>query len=265
MRMRLGILHDPEAQERMHEREKRAAEAKKREAETPIVRTEAEQKKYEEQKAKEAADIAAGKPKEDDSKPQKIKIKPLSDTRAIELGANFFSEAFIFAVAAGLIVWDSWRSRRKEAARRDDVAERLEELEATVESLRSQLDPDLETLHDLGERAREAKKRKQTWWSWVPGMSNRNAEDTAIMEEEHDVVVKKAAEEKLVPIRRHLEEVKAATEALKENPDVKKKAAEKKQVEEVKKMTEKKAAEEKKASEQPPARVDSVTATKKER
>ncbi|KAK1036197.1 hypothetical protein LTS16_013902 [Friedmanniomyces endolithicus] len=104
MRMRLGILHDAEAQQRMHEREQKAAEERKRKAEAPT---------------------------------------------AIELGANFFSEAFIFAVAAGLLVWDNWRSRRKESARRDDVAEKLAELETEVGRLRLRYEPQLEETTEI--------------------------------------------------------------------------------------------------------------------
>ena len=123
-------------------------------------------KKYEEQKAQEAADEAAGKKKADE-KPHKPKIRPLTEARAIELGANFFSEAFIFGVAVGLLLFENWRSRSKASARRDEVSERLEQLEAEVESLRAKLDPDLETLHDLSERVKEAKKRRQSWSGWV--------------------------------------------------------------------------------------------------
>lgn len=141
MRMRLGILHDPEAQQRMHEREQRAAEERKRKQEIPTVRTEEEQKKFEEEQARGEKDAPEKK-----DKPAKVKIRPLSESKAIELGANFFSEAFIFAVAAGLIVWDTWRSRKKESARRDDVAERLADLEAEVERLRSKYEPHLEPL-----------------------------------------------------------------------------------------------------------------------
>ena len=143
MRMRLGILHDPEAQQRMHEREQRAAEEKKRKAEQPTVRSELEQKKYEEQKAKEAADEAAGVSKKEEPKSVKAKIRPLSEARAIELGANFFSEAFIFGVAVSLIVFEQWRRSAKESDRRDDVADQLEELKAEVSRVSRTVQADL--------------------------------------------------------------------------------------------------------------------------
>lgn len=140
MRMRLGILHDAAAQERMHAREAAEIAVKKKKAEAPTVRTEAEQKAYD-------AEVAQEKDKASEKvKATSPKIRPLSESRAIELGANFISESFIFGVAAGLLIWDSWRSRRKENSRREDVADRLEALEAAEaqghqerESLRAEI------------------------------------------------------------------------------------------------------------------------------
>ncbi|GAB1740192.1 hypothetical protein NU219Hw_g5308t1 [Hortaea werneckii] len=163
MRMRLGLLHDADAQQRMHEREQRAAEDKKRRAESPTVRTELEQRKHDEDQAK--GESAGEKKKEEEKKPR-VRIRPLSDAKAIELGANFFSEAFIFAVAAGLLVWDSWRSRAKESARRDDVAERIEQLEAEVYRLRREHEPELAELKE------QIKRTPQYSWfnpkAWLP-------------------------------------------------------------------------------------------------
>ncbi|RMX77003.1 hypothetical protein D0869_10223 [Hortaea werneckii] len=163
MRMRLGLLHDADAQQRMHEREQRAAEDKKRRAESPTVRTEIEQRKHDEDQAKGES---AGDKKKEEEKRHRVRIRPLSDAKAIELGANFFSEAFIFAVAAGLLVWDSWRSRAKESARRDDVAERIEQLEAEVYRLRREHEPELAELKE------QIKRTPQYSWfnpkAWLP-------------------------------------------------------------------------------------------------
>ncbi|KAK0918388.1 hypothetical protein LTR57_011875 [Friedmanniomyces endolithicus] len=149
MRMRLGILHDAEAQQRMHEREQKAAEERKRKAEAPTVRSAAEQTKHEEDQARGELEGEPKKKSEEKKEPTKLKIRPLSESKAIELGANFFSEAFIFAVAAGLLVWDNWRSRRKESARRDDVAEKLAELETEVGRLRLRYEPQLEETTEI--------------------------------------------------------------------------------------------------------------------
>ncbi|KAI9484116.1 MAG: optic atrophy 3 protein-domain-containing protein [Benjaminiella poitrasii] len=57
------------------------------------------------------------------------KIRPLNDARAIESGANFLSEAFVFAVAASVIIAESWRSRATAKNRRNYVDDALENLE----------------------------------------------------------------------------------------------------------------------------------------
>ena len=129
MRMRLGILHDAAAQERMHAREAAEAAKKKKDAEIPTARTEAEQKAHDEE----------GKDPEEkeksQQKPPPPKIRPLTEAKAIDLGANFASESFIFMVAAGLLVFERWWSRRKESAKDEHVVERLTALEEQTETI----------------------------------------------------------------------------------------------------------------------------------
>ncbi|GAA5998188.1 hypothetical protein JCM5350_007697 [Sporobolomyces pararoseus] len=66
-------------------------------------------------------------------------IRPLSESRAIESGANFLSEGFLFAVAATIIIGETYRSRLSESKRRDAVRESLESHESELEQLRSKL------------------------------------------------------------------------------------------------------------------------------
>ena len=161
MRMRLGLLHDPEAQRRMFEREQKAADEKKRQAEAPTVRTEEEQKKRDDQKAKDEKDGTVKKKKDESSK--KAKIRPLSDARAIELGANFFSETFIFLVAVGLLLLENFRSSRKASNRRDEVQERLEGLETQLERLKKE--HNLPELEELNEKLKRSKESSWRWWN----------------------------------------------------------------------------------------------------
>ena len=60
--------------------------------------------------------------------------------RAIESGANTLAEGFLFAVAAGLILGEQYRSTRNQTKRRDAVDDQLDELKSSVESLNSRLD-----------------------------------------------------------------------------------------------------------------------------
>ncbi|KAF2222396.1 optic atrophy 3-like protein [Elsinoe ampelina] len=134
MRMRLGILHDSAAQERMHAREAADQAKKKAEAEIPKVRTEAEQKKFDEEQQAKAEGKDPGQEQKEEKKP-KPKIRPLSESRAIELGANFVSEAFIFGVAVGVIFFERWWSRQKDAAKDEHVVERIAALEEQAEKV----------------------------------------------------------------------------------------------------------------------------------
>lgn len=120
MRLRLGSIRDTSASQRQAAAE---AEVKKLTPKSPTAKTQVETKAEEDAvaKAKAAAEEAA--------KPRHYRIRPLSESKAIESGANFISESFLFVVAGGLILFESWRSRRKESTRRDDVEERLAELE----------------------------------------------------------------------------------------------------------------------------------------
>ncbi|EXJ73966.1 uncharacterized protein A1O5_02260 [Cladophialophora psammophila CBS 110553] len=135
MRWRIGLLQDAAALERQVAKEQ-AAEAAKRHKHTnvPTVKTEAQMKAEEEASARGAKEVP--EPPKPRAKP---KIRPLSEAKAIESGANFISEAFLFSVAAGLILFESWRSGRKESQRRDDVAERLNDLEESEKAARKAL------------------------------------------------------------------------------------------------------------------------------
>lgn len=133
MRWRIGLLQDSAALERQAARDAAKREAEKKKAQTPTVKTEAQTKAEEEAASKEKAT------EEKDKHPPKPKIKPLSETKAIESGANFISETFLFAVAASLIIFESWRSGRKEKNRRDQVAERINDLEDENKAARQAL------------------------------------------------------------------------------------------------------------------------------
>lgn len=130
MRLRLGTLRDTAASQRQAAAE---AEVRKHKPTSPTAKTHAEARAEEEAlaKAKAAAEKAAN--------PRKPHIRPLSESKAIESGATFISESFLFLVAGGLIVFESWRSRRKENTRREDVESRLAELEQSENTTRQAL------------------------------------------------------------------------------------------------------------------------------
>ncbi|KAJ2746286.1 hypothetical protein GGI20_001487 [Coemansia sp. BCRC 34301] len=60
---------------------------------------------------------------------KKEKIRPLNDAKAIDAGANFLGEAFIFSVALSLLFAEQIRSRNQAQRQRNVVDDRLDELE----------------------------------------------------------------------------------------------------------------------------------------
>ncbi|KAJ1942827.1 hypothetical protein FBU59_003085 [Linderina macrospora] len=61
---------------------------------------------------------------------QPERIRPLNDARAVDAGANFLGEAFIFSVAVSLIFAEQLRSRNQARKQRNAVDDRLDKLEA---------------------------------------------------------------------------------------------------------------------------------------
>ena len=133
MRLRLGLLQDAAAIEKQAAREAADAKAAKNKLSIPTVKTEAQMKSEEKAVEKAAKDTS------EPAKKPPVRIRPLSEAKAVESGATFISETFLFSVAAGLIFFESWRSRRKETSRREDVADRLEELEESEKAARRAL------------------------------------------------------------------------------------------------------------------------------
>ncbi|KAI6110854.1 OPA3-domain-containing protein, partial [Pisolithus croceorrhizus] len=93
--------------------------------------------------------------------PARAHVRPLSETRAIENGANALAEGFLFSVAAALIVGESFRTSRAQSKRRDDVDDRLDELTTSVSSLRDTMEKLRQTLQELeGERERNGELQR---------------------------------------------------------------------------------------------------------
>lgn len=101
----------------------------------PTVMTEEEMKAEEALSEKEREAIR--KKIEERTKPR---IRPLSEQKAIETGANFVAETFIFAVGIGVIVFEQWRQRRKARNARDDIREDLQELQVELKTVKAELE-----------------------------------------------------------------------------------------------------------------------------
>ena len=170
MRMRLGLLQDHTAIDRQIAREAAEAQAKRAKADIPTVKTET-QTKADELAAARAKEKGSEKPKS--ASQLKPKIRPLSEAKAIDSGANFISETFLFTVGLSLIILESLRSRRKETTRRVDVAAKLDELEER-DRIKTKMLEDLEhELHEL----RDREKSSITYWFKTKNHPHHNDHD----------------------------------------------------------------------------------------
>jgi optic atrophy 3 protein len=131
-RLRLGLLQDPQILARNIAREVAEAETR-RSAAAPVVaagpKTEAQAKRDSERIKKEI------KQAQDKASKTLPRVRPLTEAKAIETGANFISETFLFCVAGAAIVFEYWRSKRKESTRRDEVSDRLDQIELKIDRL----------------------------------------------------------------------------------------------------------------------------------
>ncbi|KAF1946316.1 hypothetical protein EJ02DRAFT_450755 [Clathrospora elynae] len=135
MRMRLGLLQDTAVIDRQIKKEVALAEAARKKAAAPTVMTEAEMKVDEALTEKEREAIK--KKTEERIKPR---IRPLSEQKAIEMGANFAAETFIFAVGIAVILFEQWRQRRKARNARDDIREDLEEVQNELKAIKAEFE-----------------------------------------------------------------------------------------------------------------------------
>lgn len=200
MRLRLGLLQDTAAIEKQATRAAAEAQAKKLKSETPTVRTEAQMK----------ADEAAEKDKSGDKTKSlsvpKPKIRPLSEAKAIDSGASFVSEGFLLLVGVSLILLENWRSKRKETTRREDVADKISELEENDRASRRalvELEKEILRLRNQNGNASgqrilpeevwelEAKEEKeqndsQGWLSWIKKVTR--SRDGSVQDQPQDLV-----------------------------------------------------------------------------
>ena len=140
MRMRLGLLQDRATIDKQIAREAAEAQAKKHKHNHPTVQTEA-QSKLDQVAANRDRDKAKEAAKEDAkmTKVAKRKIKPLTEAAAIETGANFVAETFVFSVALGvLFLQDQW-SKSKQSSKDEEEAEALAALKADNQTYRTSM------------------------------------------------------------------------------------------------------------------------------
>lgn len=96
---------------------------------------------------------------------EKAKVRPLNEAKAVTNGANALAEGFLFALAAALIMGESYRSSRSRAKQRDRTEEGLEELAMITRAIAERVGIDykeIETrvkeMQDVQEAVRESEE-----------------------------------------------------------------------------------------------------------
>jgi len=194
MRLRLGLLQDPAAIDRQIAREAAEAEARRKATSSaPTVLTEEATRAAANLTTEERKKIEEKVKNEEKAKTYR-RIRPLSEAKAIDSGANFISEAFLFCVAGGLIVFETWRSRRKEATRQRGVEERLKDLEQEVEGLEGERDQYRELVEDFREALQKLKEQAGTDRKSVSELEEKIKQGEEELEETERELAKREAE-----------------------------------------------------------------------
>jgi hypothetical protein len=67
---------------------------------------------------------------------KKETIRPLNDAKAVEAGAHFLSEAFLFLVAASAITFETTRQKINNSTKQKLLEERLVQIEQNINQLK---------------------------------------------------------------------------------------------------------------------------------
>lgn len=86
--------------------------------------------------------------------------------RAVANGANALAEGFLFLVAAGIILGETWRSSRAAEKRRDKVDDSLDDLKLEIQSLVKKVD-------DLQQRVDEQVEETNARYVGIQALSSR--------------------------------------------------------------------------------------------
>ncbi|GAB1310405.1 Optic atrophy 3 protein-domain-containing protein [Madurella fahalii] len=122
MRLSVALLRNVDAEQRAKEK-----------AETPTVKTAEQVKREDDVKAKYGTTAKESHPiKEAPRSVWKRKFRPLPEAKAVDLFADVIGDAFILAVAGGLITYEYWKASQKPDKNKEmihDLERRMEELD----------------------------------------------------------------------------------------------------------------------------------------
>ena len=106
----------------------------------------------------------------------KVEYTPLTEERAVERGAEILGETFLYSIAAGYIVYEYWRSGKKEQRKEDvqnhdismlqtqvvNLEQQMSQLQQTLDSLRTELHTHIGSHTD--NRSQRSQEKSKSWW-----------------------------------------------------------------------------------------------------
>ena len=84
-------------------------------------------------------------------------VKPLTDERAAELGAEIIGDAFVYSVAASLVIFEYYRSRKKEQDAEDTQNSEIGRLSESIKRLESEIKDIRKSVDDLNDKTSKKK------------------------------------------------------------------------------------------------------------
>ena len=98
----------------------------------------------------------------------KTEYKPVTEERAVELGSEILGETFLYSVAAAYIVYEYWRSVKKEQRKEDVQNRHISDLQTQTAKLEQQmvgLQRTLDSLRtELHTHTSQAQTPAKSWW-----------------------------------------------------------------------------------------------------
>lgn len=85
-------------------------------------------------------------------------VKPLTEERAAELGAEIIGDTFVYSVAASLIIFEYVRSKKKEQDAEDTQNNQIAKLNDSMQRLEREMKDIKKRLSDMDNKRQNAKK-----------------------------------------------------------------------------------------------------------
>ena len=99
------------------------------------------------------------------------KVRPLNDRKAIEDGATFLAESFVFGVAGSIILYEAYKTRKKQNERTEMIEDDIKVLQDEIEYIKRKM-------NDLGVKLDDYMAPKELRPKVLKTVTSKEEEDT---------------------------------------------------------------------------------------